>query len=132
MTTLQDILHPIMLRLSVDSIPVKKSHVQSAPRRPAWYKAGLGDINNYTYTLHEKLIELETPSELYCQDPHCQLGEHQQARDSYLLDILIAMIESSHEAIPMGGGKRKRWDPDKNCEIETALPGWRKEIEPLR
>ena len=42
------------------------------------------------------------------------------------------MIESSHEAIPMGGGRRKRWDPDKNCEIETALPGWRKELEPLR
>ena len=58
-------------------------------------------------------------------------ADHLQVRDSFLLDVLIAMIESSHETIPMGGGKRKKWDPDKNCEVETALPGWRDELEPL-
>ena len=42
------------------------------------------------------------------------------------------MIETSHETIPLGGGKRKKWDPDKNCEIDKALPGWRVELEPLR
>ena len=123
---------PIMLRLCIGSIPVKKSCVESVPRRPAWYKAGLGDINSYTYTLYEKLCDIEPPPELQCQDPLCTNGEHLQARDSYLLDILIAMIESSHETIPMGGGKRKKWDPDKNCEVEAALPGWREELEPLR
>ena len=44
----------------------------------------------------------------------------------------MSMIETSHETIPLGGGKKRKWDPDKNCEVETALPGWKKELEPLR
>ena len=32
----------------------------------------------------------------------------------------------------MGGGQKKRWDPNKNCEVGTAIPGWKKELEPLR
>ena len=42
------------------------------------------------------------------------------------------MIETSHATIPMGGGTRRKWDPNKNCMIETAVPGWREELEPLR
>ena len=49
-----------------------------------------------------------------------------------MLDVLIAMIETSHETIPMGGGSRRQWDPDKNCMVDSAIPGWRKEVEPLR
>ena len=72
------------------------------------------------------------PAELDCTDPHCDIAEHRQARDSFLLDVIIAMIETSHETVPMGGGKRKKWDPDKNCFIESAMPGWREQVEPLR
>ena len=32
----------------------------------------------------------------------------------------------------MGGGKRKKWDPDKHCYIDSAIPGWREQVEPLR
>ena len=85
----------------------------------------------YSTIFSEKLANLETPPELSCQDPHCNSEEHVQARDSLLLDILIAMIETSHQTIPMGGGKRTKWDPNKNCEIDAAIPGWRKELEPL-
>ena len=121
-----------MLKLSIGSLPTKKPCTQSVPKRPAWYKAEEAEINSYTYSLHEKLSELITPPELDCHHVHCSQAEHLQARDSYLLDVLIAMIETSHEFIPMGGGKRKKWDPDKNCEVESALPGWRSDLEPLR
>ena len=42
------------------------------------------------------------------------------------------MIETSHEKIPMRGCKKKRWDPNKKCEVGTAIPGWKMELEPLR
>ena len=43
------------------------------------------------------------------------------------------MIEVSHTTIPIGGGgRRKKWDPDKNCVVNRAIPGWRQELEPLR
>ena len=124
---------PIMLKISIESLPVRtKTSGQSVPRRPAWYKANEADVNSYTIKLNEKLAALHPPQELDCHDPHCHTADHLQARDSFILDILIAMIETSHETIPMGGGKPKKWDPDKNCEVETAIPGWKEQLEPLR
>ena len=78
--------------------------------------------NQYTSKLSEKLAMLELPPQLECQDPHCNIQEDVQARDSLLPDILIAMIETSHETIPLGGCNRTKWAPDKHCEIETAIP----------
>ena len=75
---------------------------------------------------------LDRPAELDCQDPHCKDEEHLKVRDSFLLDVLIAMIETSHETIPLGGGKKFKFDPDKNCVVEKAIPGWRRQVEPLR
>ena len=112
----------------MDSLPVHKVTPRSSPHRPAWYKACEADINCYTFELNEKLAKLHYPHQLDCLDPHCCIAEHLQARDSFLLDNLIAMIETSHATIPMGGGTRRKWDPDKNCMIETALPGWREEL----
>ena len=45
------------------------------------------------------------PIELSCSDPHCTDEKHSSARDVLLLDVLIAMIESSYETIPLMGGK---------------------------
>ena len=123
---------PIMMKISVGSLPRKKPSSMTTTRRPAWYKASEADINTFTYRLHERLEDLIPPPELDCQDPHCDQAEHLQVRDSYLLDVLVAMIETSHETIPMGGGKMKKWDPDKKCEVGSAIPGWRENLEPLR
>ena len=107
-----------------------KSSGQTIPRRPAWYKANDDELDAYTCKLNEKLAFLQPPQELSCHDPHCNIPEHLQARDSFLLDILISMIETSHETIPMGGGKKTKLDPDRNCEVETALPGWIRSLNP--
>ena len=121
-----------MIKLNLEGISVKKASAYCPPRRPAWYKADQTHVDTYTCVLSEKLAELDMPGELDCQDPHCTVAEHRQARDSFLLDVLISMIEASHTAIPMGGGKKKRTDPSKSCVVEKSIPGWREEIEPLR
>ena len=123
---------PIMLKLAVGSLPTRKQSSKSTPRRPAWYKASEAEINTFTYILHEKLADLRPPPELDCLDPHCNQADHIQARDSFLLDVLVAMIETSHQTIPLGGRKRKKWDADKNCEVECAILNWRVKLEALR
>ena len=113
-----------MLKIQIEAIPLRKSSpANSAPRKPAWYKADESQVSTYTVRLAERLENIEIPAELGCSNPKCSHAEHRQVRDSLLLDLLIAIIETSHETIPMGGGKRRKWDPDKNCYVETALPG---------
>ena len=43
---------------------------------------------------------------LNCQDPHCQDPQHRTERDSYVLDILSAIIETSHEMAPLSGERK--------------------------
>ena len=110
---------PIMLTIQIEAKTIRETTpANPAPRRPAWYKAYESQVNTYTVRLDERLSNLVMPAELDCTDPHCDIAEHRQARDSFLLDVIIAMIETSHETVPIGGGKRKKWDPDKNCFIE--------------
>ena len=52
---------------------------------------------------------------------------HSDARDSYVLDVLGAVLESSHATIPMEGGGQQRVKPDSGC-----VPGWREEVAPYR
>ena len=92
---------PIMLKLSLESLPIKKPCSQTIPKRPAWYKAEEADINSYTFQLHNKLADLPHPPELNCHDPHCTQAEHLQARDSYLLDVMIAMRQPMRQPMQL-------------------------------
>ena len=56
-----------------------------------------------------------------------------EERDSYLLDLLSAAIETSHVTIPMSGGKSSGpSNPNKDCPVTHNLPGWKEEVEPFR
>ena len=65
--------------------------------------------------LHEKLQSINRPDTLSCEDMQCTCDEHTADRDSYVLDVMSAVIEASHQAIPMAGGgggqggKPSRW-----------------------
>ena len=50
----------------------------------------------------ERNLELKGPVDLNCQDPHSNSADYMQKRDSFIMDILIAMIETSQESITMG------------------------------
>ena len=52
--------------------------------------------------------------------------------DSHVLDILSAVVETSHACFPMSGGKHSAPDPKKTCPVSQVIPGWKEEVEPLR
>ena len=93
---------------------------------------GQDNKDNYTTVLHNKLSNLVTPDSLNCQDPHCQDPQHKTERDSYVLDIMSAIIETSHETVPLSGGKKNTSNPSQNCPVEKTLPGWREEAAPFK
>ena len=120
-----------MIKLNVGSIPAIVKGTEYIPRRPAWYKASEMDTDQYTSSLHSKIANLKVPDSLSCDNPHCQDHQHSADRDSYVLDVLTSIVETSHQTIPMTGGGKKSSDPDKNCPIGQAVPGWREHVKPF-
>ena len=118
---------PIMLKIRVDDIHVKQQQDKSArSSHPAWYKATDDDIDNYTAMLQERLWNMESPEILACNDVNCSDPQHRQDRDSHVLDLLVAMIESSHGAIPLTKPFQDSQKKVKN------IPGWKEHVEPFR
>ena len=115
-------------------IPIKSKKVPHKSRKPAWFKASQDDKDQYTSDLHERLCNLDQPVSLDCQNPNCKDASHTQDRDSYVLDILTSVIESSHSCIPLTGGSRGSFSPDpsRSCPVKEGVPGWKDEVEPQR
>ena len=95
---------PIMMKLDVGNIPVITQSKEKVLRRPAWYKAEQEQIDEYTDTLDFKLRWIDIPESLCCENPNCKDEIHNKEKDKYMLDILSAMIETSHKVIPLSGG----------------------------
>ena len=123
---------PVYLKLKVQNIPRTVPVTQDRPRRPAWYKANKEQLSQYTVDLHHKILSIPQPTCLNCQNVNCPVEEHTTDRVSYVLDLLSAIIETSHKNIPMAGGKQRKPDPDKNCPVSHNIPGWRESVQPLR
>ena len=51
-------------------------------------------------------------------------------RDSFMLDILCSVVESSHSVLPMAGGSKAR--QNKSGLSPGNVPGWEESVEPLR
>ena len=115
---------PIVLKLNLDNIPLKAEVNANVSRKPTWYKATEQEINKYTLDLHCKLSSLEPPACLDCKDMLCHDESHSQDRDSHVLDILIAVIETSYTCIPLSGCvKNKVSNPQSTCLINQFLAG---------
>ena len=123
---------PIMMKLNIGKIPAQVYKPEVIPRRPAWYKATDMEIDQYTACLHSKISNLEIPASLSCEDPHCQDSHHSEERDHFVLDILTAIVETSHQIIPITGGGTRKVHPEKKCPIGQAIPSWREHVEPFR
>ena len=124
---------PIMLKLDVGSIPKRTKTEKKKHKKPAWYKASQEDKDKYTMDLQNRLAALASPDSLNCICSQCQDETHSEERDSHVLDILIAVIESSHKCIPpSSGGRKGKADPKKSCHVSQSVPGWREHVEPFR
>ena len=64
---------------------------------------------------------------LQCEDHHCKDSSHSDIRDSHMLDILSAIIESSHVTLPAYGGC---WVGENRPGV--SIPGWNREVKPYR
>ena len=123
---------PIILKLNLGEIPLNVPYSISKQRRPAWYKAKEEDIDEYTASLHAKLGQIDVPESLKCQNPNCQSVQHSQERDSYMLDVLTSIIETSYAKIPLSNAGGRKWNPEKNCPMGKVIPGWKEQVEPYR
>ena len=125
---------PILLKLRVGDIPTKKKLQHSVPRKPAWHKADKEAICNYKTELQDKLEKMSLPASLSCEDPHCGDPAHSSDRDSIMLDILCSMVESSHKAIPLSGGRKAcaGAGQSKSGLTSGCVPGWKEQVEPFQ
>ena len=120
---------PIWLKLDLGILPKKLSVSERVPIKPSWSKASVADIEGYTSDLRNKLGALSSPGSLSCVQPNCTDHCHSQDRDTYMLDILLAIVETSYTALPLCGGRRTGGKTKNGCK---AIPGWTEEVEPFR
>ena len=120
---------PIWVRLNLGSLPVRKKLAEKIPRKPSWPKASEEDAQEYTSTLQARLEALRVPQNLFCSNPNCIDQQHSHDRDSFTLDILMSLVETTHTTLPMCGGRRVGHQTESGCR---ALPGWLEEVEPYR
>ena len=124
---------PIWVRLRLGSLPIRKPSSKWIPRKPAWAKATDEQKAAFKEDLEAKLTniqELLTPvqvASLGCQDVHCKEVTHVDCRDCHMLDILSAIIESTHVTLPTYGGC---WVSEKRPGL--SIPGWKSEVKPFR
>ena len=84
---------------------------------------------DYKQQLEAKLVQIGRNADLnlYCQDLHCSDTSHSNDRDNYVVDILTAVIETTHSTLPSYGG----------CQVDDRrpglnIPGWKGEVKPYR
>ena len=118
---------PIMMRMKLRATLPAKASVEAPPRprRPAWYKASESEKHKYTAVLQEKLQSINRPDTLSCEEVQCTCAKHTSDRDSYVLDVMSAVIEASHQAIPMAGGGR-----GQGGKPSRSIPGWKELVAP--
>ena len=118
---------PIMLKIQLEDMPTRNKAQPKIVRvkKPAWYKASHDNKTEYTALLDQKLGDLQPPDCLNCSDADCQLEEHTRDRDRYVVDVMCAIMESSHQSIPMSssGSSGKKKD---------QLPGWEENVAPAK
>ena len=119
---------PICLTLKLGNISlVKPGPIHPPPRLPDFDRATGAELEKYTTVLREQLEELSIPTSIRsCEDCHCQMVSHRKDSDSYILEILIKLIESSYLCLPLTG-RVKTGDRAKK-----PVAGWNKEVRELQ
>ena len=96
-----------MVKLNLGALAERRKTEAVRPRRPAWYKATEQQQADYRIDLDERLKRVALPDSLDCRDTHCRDEIHSNQRDDFVLDVMGAVIESSHKCIPIVGGRQK-------------------------
>ena len=117
---------PIMVKLDLGSLPLKQKVKIRIPRKPAWDKASMDDIMGYTEQLDHKIQNIAATDSINCSNVNCNDVAHSSDRDDMVLDILMAIVETSHATIPKSGGGRAKSGAKYRA---GSVPGWKEEAE---
>ena len=121
---------PIWVKLRLGSLPKKQKYSGWVPRKPSWGKATHDQVSLYTSTLEQKLHSLHAPlPALSCKDPKCTNKDHSDLRDSFMLDILLSLVESSYTTLPLSAGSGGGGHGGRGRA--APIPGWQT-VEPFR
>ena len=121
---------PIWVRLKLGILPVKQRYSGWVPRKPSWNKATQEQVSRFSSSLEQKLESISVPlTALNCESPHCMNSNHSFQRDSFMLDILLALVECSYTALPLSGGGGGGGHGGKGRA--APVPGW-EAVEPFR
>ena len=117
----------IWLSLSLE-MTVKESKTSTSNySRPCWDKATEWNKENFRINLSTRLESITIPDGICCNDICCKDPSHKEQIDTFTLDILTALVETSYTCIPMPVKssilKKRKWQ---------NLPSWKEEVEPLR
>ena len=77
-----------------------------APKKTSMVQGHHGDLTMYKEDMQTRLVSLPLPDSFNCTDPHCSNIAHSNERDNHVLDILCAIVESTHTKLPLAGGRR--------------------------
>ena len=80
----------------------------------------------YTAGLQERLQGAHVPQSLNCSEVNCQVQAHSDERDSLVLDMLCAVVETYYTSLPVYGGIGGGEPQGHNS---TAIPRWSKGVE---
>ena len=116
---------PILLSLQLGELPRRQAATQPPPpRMPAWGRATEEEVVGYTAALHQRLQAVQCPGSLvHCRDPLCTDPSHSQARDSVVLEILLAMLHQLHLRAPAHRAGGPRWPPAAGDTSRMELRG---------
>ena len=118
------------MRLKLGTLPIKQGSSSWIPRKPSWSKATQDHVAQYTSDLEQRLLNLNVPLlALSCENPHCPDVGHSEQRDSFMLDILLALVECSYVTLPLAGGGGGGGHGGKGKA--ASKPGW-DSVEPFR
>ena len=118
---------PVMVKLNLGAIKLKKPALIKSTKKPAWYKANEQQLPAYTGELDRSLGSLSIPASVHCLDINCSDASHSCERDSLVLDMLIKIIEVSHAQIPLVGGSLRKSNKRRGS---GSIPGWTETVEP--
>ena len=114
---------PIWVSLRLGTLPERKKSKSFIPRKPSWSKATEDNKLEYTSDLERRLLDLNIPLfALSCENPHCQDKNHSEDRDSFMLDILLSLVECSYTKLPLSGGSTGGGRGGK--AFVKPVPGW--------
>ena len=83
---------PIMLQIEIPEIVERTQIKPIYELRPNWKQAETDDTNDFSQTLHEKLLKIPLPQSIQCTNILCKDSNHARERDNHAVEVLINTV----------------------------------------